>query len=381
MSAFISFLEKIGLIYDPTLSPDFSSGGKPFYVSFEGLGIGQFRLNPVAIDVLNGIRFYGIIITCAIILAYLYVSRWRAKEAGYHPDDILDAVLCVVPSGVIGARLFYVFTCDGYDISKWYAIWDGGLAIYGGIIGGGLALLVVAKVKKMRILRLMDCTAPAVMIAQAIGRWGNFFNGEAFGSATDSFMRMGLARYEGYPQVYVHPTFLYESLWNVLGFVLINIFFKKKKFDGQIVVEYFGWYGLGRFFIELLRQDSLPLKIGTYNLKISSVIGLIFFFLCLVVFILNIIKPKNPALEQSCYFDGAKRLLLMAEEENRRNAEQNGDTSVKEETTEIAEEQDESSSEPSEQNASEDDTPTDTETEPSVAVDENEEKSQENTEQ
>ena len=152
------------------------------------------------------------------------------------------------------------------------------------------------------------------MIAQAIGRWGNFFNGEAYGASTSSFLRMGLSNTLEGAQHYVHPTFLYESLWNVLGFVLINIFYRKKKFDGQIVLEYVGWYGLGRFFIELMRQDSLPLKIGQYNLKISSVIGLLCFAVCLVIFLIFILKPKSPALALPCYYPGAKRLLLKEKE-------------------------------------------------------------------
>ena len=314
MSAFISFLEKIGLIFDPTIQQEFYSNGEPFYVSFEGLGIGKFKVNPVAIPVGNGIRFYGIIITAAIVLAFLYVAKWRAKEEGYHYDDVLDLLLFVVPIGVLGARLFYVVTYGGYTFSNWFRIWDGGLAIYGGIIFGAVTVYAVAKYKKMRILRLMDCVAPSVMIAQAIGRWGNFFNGEAYGASTSSFLRMGLSNTLEGVQHYVHPTFLYESLWNVLGFVLINIFYKKKKFDGQILLEYVGWYGLGRFFIELMRQDSLPLKIGQYNLKISSVIGLLCFAVCLVVFLIFILKPQSPALALPCYYPGTKRLLLKEKE-------------------------------------------------------------------
>ncbi|MBQ9469081.1 MAG: prolipoprotein diacylglyceryl transferase [Clostridia bacterium] len=321
MNALIDFLIKIGLIFDPGVSQVFSSGGEPFYVSFEGLGIGQFRVNPVAIPIFNGIRFYGIIITIAIILAFLYVAKWRAKDAGYHFDDLLDFVLIVVPVGVLGARLFYVFTSEGYNWSNWYRIWDGGLAIYGGIIGGIAAIIGVGIYKKVRILRLMDCTAPAVMIAQALGRWGNFFNGEAYGAETTSFLRMGLSNTLGGQQFYVHPTFLYESLWNVLGFVLINVFFKKKKFDGQIVLEYLGWYGLGRFFIELLRQDSLPLHIGSYDLRISSVIGFLCFLICLVIFIVLIVRPRSATLDLPCYHPGAKRLILNEKEAAQKAAE------------------------------------------------------------
>lgn len=311
-NAIISFLEKIGLIYDPSVAPQFASNGEPFYISFEGLHIGQFRMNPVAINIGNGIRFYGIIITIGMMVALYYLCK-RARAYGYIIDDLIDFFLFVVPVGVLGARLFYVFTSEGYNLSNWYRIWDGGLAIYGGIIAGAIMLYIVARFKKVRILRLMDCAAPCVMIAQAIGRWGNFCNGEAFGAATDSLFRMGLSHTEGGAQVFVHPTFLYESLWNVAGFVLINIFFKKKKFDGQIVLEYVGWYGLGRFFIELLRQDSLPLKIGSYNLRISSVIGLLCFEVCLTLFIIFIRKEKSPKLALSSYYPGSKHYQPVSE--------------------------------------------------------------------
>ncbi len=317
LNAFLSFLEKIGLIFDPSLPPDFSNFGEKFYISFEGLGIGQFQMNPVALNIGNGIRWYGILITIGIILAFLYVAKWRAKDCGYHFDDILDFVLIVVPVGVLGARLFYVFTSDGYNLSNWYRIWDGGLAIYGGVIAGAIALYAVGKYKKVRILRLMDCTVPGVMLAQAIGRWGNFCNGEAFGAETSSLLRMGLSFQKGGAQVYVHPTFLYESIWNILGFILINLFYKKKKFDGQLLLEYLCWYGFGRFFIELLRQDSLPLKIGSYNLRISSVIGLLCFVVCLILLIVFLSKKRNPALDEPCYYPGAKRLALMAAEQQK----------------------------------------------------------------
>ncbi|MBQ8235235.1 MAG: prolipoprotein diacylglyceryl transferase [Clostridia bacterium] len=306
-SAIISFFENIGLIFDPTVAPQFFSSGKPFYMSFEGLGIKWFKMNPVAIPIGNGIRWYGIIITLGIILAVVYVS-WRAKSYKYNMDDLLDSVLVVVPLGVLGARLFYVFTADGFDLANWYRIWDGGLAIYGGIIGGAIGVVAMCLIKKMRMFRLMDCTAPAVMIAQSLGRWGNFCNGEAFGGEYGGLFRMGLSHSaDGAGAVYVHPTFLYESVWNLIGFILINLMFKKKKFDGQIVLTYLGWYGLGRFFIELLRQDSLPLVLGSYNLRISSVIGFICFAACLVVLIIFLVKPKSAALQMPSYYPGSKR--------------------------------------------------------------------------
>jgi phosphatidylglycerol:prolipoprotein diacylglycerol transferase len=307
LEAIISFFKSIGLIYDPSVAPQFSSGGEPFYISFEGLGIDWFKMNPVAIPILNGVRWYGILITLGIVLAVLYVC-YRAGQWKYNLDDLIDGVLIVVPLGVLGARLFYVFTADGFDLSKWYRIWDGGLAIYGAIIAGILALILLAGIKKLRLFRLMDCTAPAVMIAQSLGRWGNFCNGEAFGAEYHGIFRMGLSHDpEGGRCFYVHPTFLYESLWNLTGFILINLLYKKKKFDGQITLMYLGWYGLGRFFIELLRQDSLDITFGSQSLRISSVIGFVCFVLCTILIIIFSIRPKSPALALPSYYPGSKR--------------------------------------------------------------------------
>ncbi|MBQ8912193.1 MAG: prolipoprotein diacylglyceryl transferase, partial [Clostridia bacterium] len=306
LDAIISFFKSIGLIYDPSIAPQFSSGGEPFYISFEGLGIDWFKMNPVAIPIGNGIRWYGILITLGIVLAVLYVC-WRAKEWKYNFDDLLDGVLVVVPLGVLGARLFYVFTADNFNLADWYRIWDGGLAIYGGIIAGALGVVIICLVKKMRLFRLMDCTAPAVMIAQSLGRWGNFCNGEAFGAEYHGLFRMGLCHDPEGATYYVHPTFLYESMWNLVGFILINLVYKKKKFDGQITLMYLGWYGLGRFFIELLRQDSLDMTIGGQSLRISSVIGFVCFVACAVLITVFLIKPKSPALALPSYYPGSKR--------------------------------------------------------------------------
>lgn len=326
LNAILSFFESIGLIYDPSIAPQFSSYGKPFYMSFEGLGIGWFKMNPVAIPVGNGIRWYGILITLGIILAVLYVT-YRSKQWKYNFDDLLDCVLVVVPVGVLGARLFYVFTADGFDLSEWYRIWDGGLAIYGGIIGGALAVVSMCLIKKMRMLRLMDCTAPAVMIAQSLGRWGNFCNGEAFGAPYKGLFRMGLSHSaDGSGAFYVHPTFLYESMWNLLGFILINLLYKKKRFDGQITLMYLGWYGLGRFFIELLRQDSLDITFGSQSLRISSVIGFLCFVICTVLIIVFAVRPKSPALSMPSYYPGSKRYAevtgQVTENENAEQSEQ-----------------------------------------------------------
>jgi phosphatidylglycerol:prolipoprotein diacylglycerol transferase len=244
---------------------------------------------------------------------------WRGKRnEGIIPDDVIDVGLATVLCGVLGARLYYVLTTlDVYEYNSFYdviAIWEGGLAIYGGIIGGCIGILTVCRLKKIRWQKVFDMIAPGVMIAQSLGRWGNFFNGEAYGYAigeTTKFyffntehtlasgegtlfhtLRMGL--YNGFSKTYYHPTFLYESLWNLLGFVLINLFYKHKKFDGQIALLYFTWYGFGRMFIEGLRTDSLYLP-GT-TLRISQCLGLFFFVVGLTLtIVLSILKKDAPA--------------------------------------------------------------------------------------
>ena len=228
-------------------------------LSFPGIGIGEFKVNSTAFTVAGiDIKWYALIITFGIILAVAY-TRFRGKAVGITPEDIFDYAIFVVPFGIIGARLYYVLTTldSGryQNIIDVFNIRDGGLAIYGGIIAGGITVFIVSKIKKIPFRVLGDCISPGLILAQAIGRWGNFMNAEAYGSETDIFIRMGIGT--GEYAKFVHPCFLYESLWNILGFILINVFYKKRKYDGQVMVAVFGWYGLGRMFIEGLRTDSL----------------------------------------------------------------------------------------------------------------------------
>ncbi len=244
--------------------------------SFPGLGIGDMELDSVAFTLGSfDIAWYALIIVTGMIAAVAYLI-FRARKIGLSADNILDCVLFTIPIGVLGARLYYVLmNLDGYaSLGEVFDIRSGGLAIYGGILAGTATVLVYCKVKKVRFMAFADCVSPGLILAQSIGRWGNFMNGEAFGAETDVFCRMGLNNFlTSYQTVYVHPTFLYESLWNILGFVLINIFYKRKKYDGQVFLLVFGWYGLGRMFIEGLRQDSL--YIGSF--RVSQVLaGLIF---------------------------------------------------------------------------------------------------------
>lgn len=251
-------------------------------VSFPGLGIGEFSFNKVAFSLFGTIevRWYGIIMVTGIILAFLY-AYYRSKHEGISFDDLLDYAIFTVLSGIVGARLYYVITSGReYTFGEIFAIWNGGIAIYGAIIGGAAALLGVSLYKKIKWQKAFDMVCPGVMIGQIVGRWGNFFNGEAYGEspAEDSllyFMRMEL-RHEGWANSYIcQPTFLYESLWNLVGFLIINALYKKKKYDGQVFLMYITWYGFGRMFIEGLRTDSL--MVGTF--RISQVVA----FLCFIV--------------------------------------------------------------------------------------------------
>lgn len=253
-------------------------------VSFPGLGIEEFSFSRVAFSIFGkDIYWYGVIIMLGVIAAVIH-AYVRSKREGIKVDDLLDLTIFIVFFGVLGARLYYVVTTLGegrYDsFIDVIAIWDGGLAIYGGIIAGAITIFAVSLIKKINVFRVLDMVGPGVMLAQAIGRWGNFANGEAFGYevATTSplyFLRMGvISDFTGSAMKYYHPTFLYESLWNILGFVIITLLYKKKKFNSQNALMYLCWYGFGRMFIEGLRTDSL--YVGPF--RISQVIGGLCFF-------------------------------------------------------------------------------------------------------
>lgn len=271
-------------------------------VAFPGLGIENFEVNPVAFTLFNKIevRWYGIIITLGIILAFSYCA-FRAKQEKISFDNLLDIAIFTVIFGIVGARLYYVLTSlDKYDsLYSMIAIWEGGLAIYGGLIAGALTIFLVCRYKKIKVMKMFDAVAPGVMIAQALGRWGNFFNGEAYGEEVIEgsflyFIRMGLIpNIESRTKMfYFHPTFLYESLWNITGFILINALYKKKKFDGQIFYMYIAWYGFGRMLIEGLRTDSL--YVGVF--RISQVVGFICFVVGSLMLTLNLLKSRRARL-------------------------------------------------------------------------------------
>ena len=263
-------------------------------IRFPGLGL-SFDPPRAAFTVFgHEIMWYGIIIAVGFLLAVLYAMK-RNKEFGYSQDDLLDILMIAAPLGIIGARLYYCFFYDAeYYLShpvEILYIWNGGLAIYGGIICGLGAATVVSLVKKIKPLAVLDVASIGFPIGQAIGRWGNFFNREAFGAPTTLPWRMSL--YQGGVWITAHPCFLYESLWNLLGVLLLHLASKKRKFDGQIFLMYLAWYGLGRGLIEGLRTDSLYLP-GT-NLRISQALAFITFLVAVVLLIwLGFFKEHDP---------------------------------------------------------------------------------------
>ncbi len=229
-------------------------------VSFPGLGL-EMEIDPVAFSIGGKeIYWYGIILALGYFLAVVYALR-RVGEFGLTEDHILDGLLIVTPIAIICARAYFcIFNWELFadnPISCLY-IWEGGIAIYGSVIGAVVSTMIYTHVKKVPLLPVLDLVALGFMIGQFIGRWGNFVNCEAHGGVTDSFLRMGIADVQG-NVTYYHPTFLYESVWNFVGFVFLHFYSKHRKYDGQIFTMYVAWYGLGRAIIEGMRTDSLYL--------------------------------------------------------------------------------------------------------------------------
>lgn len=262
-------------------------------VIFPKLGL-EFEIDRVAFAIGSfEIYWYGIILAMGFFFGAIYAFTY-CRKVGVDEDRLIDVILFGLLGGIVGARLYFVaFSWDLYanDLSKILDIRTGGIAIYGGLIGGILAGIITAKVRNVRIRPALDLAAGAFLISQSIGRWGNFVNVEAFGSNTDSVLGMTGPQIVGYlqqvkqsgaqwaanidPTMPVHPTFLYESLWCLLGFVImVFVVMKHRHFDGEAFLFYAGWYGAGRAVIEGLRTDSL--MVG--NIRVSQV----FAALCVV---------------------------------------------------------------------------------------------------
>ena len=227
------------------------------------------------------IYWYGFLIAIGILLAMIYGFR-KLRTVGIDPDRATDAVIGGLVGAILGARLYYIAFNPETTMSQFFSFRTGGLAIYGGIIGAIVVGGIIAKLRKLKLTALLDVVAPCFLIGQAIGRWGNFFNQEAFGGNTDlpwgmmssTTMNYIADHYDdlgGTVSSYapVHPCFLYESIWCIIGFVLLHLYMKHRKFDGEVFLMYIGWYGLGRFFIEATRTDSLYLA----NIKVSQLVA------------------------------------------------------------------------------------------------------------
>ncbi|NLK70249.1 MAG: prolipoprotein diacylglyceryl transferase [Clostridiales bacterium] len=304
-------------------------------IVFPKLGI-DITINSDAFTIFGlTVKWYGIIIAFGIVLAMLYGFS-QMKKFGLDADRAIDCIFAGMIGGIIGARLYFVIIeWENYkgDFKSIFNIRNGGLAIYGGIIGAVLAAALVAKWRKVKLLPLLDIAGMGFLIGQGIGRWGNFTNHEAFGYNTDSIFGMSSGKIQ--EQIYymtaslnptdtsknaelvaslpVHPCFLYESVWCLLGFALFAWFSKRRKYDGQLFLMYAGWYGLGRFFIEGLRTDSL--MVG--NLRVSQVLAAICVITSAILLIVIGQKVKSMGEEYVLYCNTEESKQLLAEAEER----------------------------------------------------------------
>lgn len=308
--------------------------------------------NGTSIDV----YWYGFLIALGMLLAVIYAST-RMRKFGLDPDRAMDVILAGLVGAIIGARLYYVvFSLDRYltdegglDIAAVLRIRDGGLAIYGGVIGALIFGCVVAMIRKVKLTPMLDLMGLGLLIGQCLGRWGNFFNQEAFGSKTTlpwgmtSSSILNSLYFFYYPEnntvvtnrareMVAHPCFLYESLWCLVGFLILHFYSKKfRKFDGEIFLLYIGWYGAGRFWIEALRTDSLYIP-GT-PFKVSQLVAgtcVLFSIILLTVKYISIRKNGYTFYYET---EESKELLRLRDEKlqssrNRRGKNANADTDV-----------------------------------------------------
>ena len=284
---------------------NYSSISFPF-LGWEGNPPRTFSLGPLTI------HLYGLVIGIGLILAVLYACR-RSKQFGLKEDDILDGVLWVTPFAIICARIYYVaFSWEDYADNLWsvFAIWEGGIAIYGAVIGAVIGVVVFCRIRKIKVGAVLDLVALGFLIGQCIGRWGNFFNREAFGSETDWFLRMGLLNSATNKTTFHHPTFLYESVWNLVGFVLLHFLSKKRKYDGQIALGYAAWYGMGRALIEGLRVDSLYW--GPF--RVSQVLAAASCVAAVAVLLWNCFRSHDPADMQVARMQATEKAAQETEE-------------------------------------------------------------------
>ena len=287
---------------------------------FPGLGW-ELPISRVALSIGNlDIYWYGVIIAVGFGLG-LWVYLSHNRTCGIHPDEGLDIILWAMVGAIVGPRAYYVsFQCDYYkdNLKEIFNLRGGGLAIYGGIIGALIVAFIVCRIKKLPMLPVADAAFPGVMLGQAIGRWGNFFNMEAFGTnttlpwgMTSDTISAYLSRHQAAlaaqgimvdPTLPVHPTFLYESLWNLIGVAILLLWlFPRRSYDGQITLGYTAWYGLGRFFVEGLRTDSLMWG----SVRVSQALGGVLFIVAAGLMLAIFLWSRKPMTLE--YIEGQKK--------------------------------------------------------------------------
>ncbi len=280
-----------------------------------------FNLDPVAFTLPIGdgwaVYWYGILIAVGFLLAFIYGVK-RAPVLNINTDRLVDGVIITTPLAILGARAYYLlFYSPKEFFTSFLNIHDGGLAIYGGIIGAVIGAIISAKTRKINFVDCLDLIAPSMFIGQAIGRWGNFFNQEAFGTNTElpwgmfsmgssgtyeHIVAMGNSNLD--PTMPVHPCFLYEFLLCAAGFFILNYVITRRKFRGQLALIYGMWYGFGRFLIEGIRTDSLMLG----SLRVSQLLSALAVIVCLVIYVLRMrgVKQKAEVTEYQSVFESDK---------------------------------------------------------------------------
>ncbi|MDL2254140.1 prolipoprotein diacylglyceryl transferase [Ruminococcaceae bacterium OttesenSCG-928-I18] len=297
-------------------------------VFFPGLGI-HFDINRVAFTLFGmPVYWYGVLIGLGVFLAIAFALN-QARSFGIDPDRMIDVIVIGLILGVIGARLYYVLFVSVIEYTSFWQLInlrDGGLAIYGGIIFGFLGALLGCKLRKVPLLPMFDVTAMGFLIGQCIGRWGNFFNQEAFGtntilpwgmlsSSTTAYLgaQQEALALEGVfvdPNLPVHPTFLYESLWCALGFFLLLAWKKRRHFNGELFLFYVIWYGVGRFFIEGLRTDSLMV----FGLRVSQVVAAVSVLAAVAVWVAVRMRTAGKPLQVPALPPRSEKIKLQTEE-------------------------------------------------------------------